>query len=737
MPEYGQVPTNSFVGGLITEAGELTFPDKASVDELNCDLLKTGARRRRLGISIEAGSSPTTETLGGNTVVTTHVWKNVGEQANVTFTVLQIGATLMFFDQGDGSGSLSGNRVDTTKTSGVEYTLDMSSYDRPNGNGAGAAEIQVTSVKGALVVSSPEINTFYITRNVTTGAFTDTEISFRVRDFAWQGDISEYDEEVSTGSVTIPRMYDTKNAGWADGPNDIGDAALTSFGAYPPLTHPWYSGKNSSGAFSKSEWEKIYTGSSLISNGHYILDLYTKDRGGAIGLTPGLGATINTTEDSRFSTVATYAGRVFYAGMPDSTDDNGNKIYFSQVLENDLTEIGEVLQKNDPTSEELSDLLDTDGGFIVIPEAHNILKLHPFGAHLWVFAANGVWRIGGIDDVFRASDYTVNKVTEDGIDNVGSFVSAQGQPFWWSNNGIFGLAANEQGVITPQNLSIGSIQSFWENITADKRDKVRSVYDAAQRRVIWLYPETTETNDIKRNRLLIFDETLGAFFPWSVSDESANTNYIVDATFIRGVGEASTTFNVVDSSGTLVQDSTPQQVTVTRQGRTLASSKAKYLVVDGDTGKFTFAEFTGTDFLDWGSADFSSYAEAGYNFMGDLETRKNAPFVTVFLKDTAEGFSDEGSSVYEVIRDSSCLVSAYYDFGTVPTTALQEAFRRPYTVSVDTSDLTAFNYPETVISTRLKMRGRGRSMRLRFESSTGKDFHLLGYNVIIARSGRF
>ncbi len=765
MAEYTQVPINTFVGGLLTERGELTFPENASVDELNCDLLKTGARRRRLGLAIEAGSSPTTEILDANTIVSTHVWENVGEQADTDFTVLQVGSTLMFFDQGDGTGSLSANRVDTTFTSGVEYALDMSTFQRPTGGGAASAEIQVASIKGALVVASSELNTFYITRDLDTGAFTETEIDFRVRDFDWLGDRTIYREAQDKDDVTIQRAYDTRNCGWnsgggsgsssssniniSGGLNNIaflltrsnagnGDTALETYinteGEFPALTHPWYSGKNSSGNFSVSEWKKVFTGSSFIVNGSFILDLYSKDRETASGLD---NSSLNTTEDSRFSTVASYTGRIFYAGMANSTDDNGSKIFFSQVLEEKYSLIGECFQQNDPTSQELSDLLDTDGGFISIPEAHNIRKLHPFGPYLFVFASNGVWQIGGVDDVFRATDYTVSKISEDGLSAVGSFVSAQGQPYWWSNSGIFRVGAAEGGGFGAQNLSVSSIQSFWELIDADKRDKVTSVYDEAQRRISWIYPDNSETVDTKRNNLLIWDEVLEAWFPWTVSDEAANTNYIVDATFVNGIGASTTTSNVITNGGQLVQTSGGDQVVTTITSRASASSKAKYLVVDGDTGKFTFAEFTDTDFQDWGSADYSSYAEAAYSFMGDLETRKTSPYLTTFMKDTATGFNDDGGGVYSVLRDSSILVSAYYDFNRNPTTISQQGFRRKSVPAVDTSDLSNWTYPRTVIPTRLKLRGRGRSMRLRFESEAGKDFHLLGYNVVISRPGRF
>ena len=742
MPQLGQVAVNTFVGGLLTEAGELTFPENASVDELNCDLLKDGSRRRRLGLAIESGSALSTETISSNAIVTTHLWENVGEQAGIEFVVVQLGASLFFYEQGDGE-ALSANRVDTTFTSGVEYSLNMSTFDRPVGNGASSAEIQVASLKGALIVSSPEINTFFITRNVSTGAFTATEIDFKVRDYAWQGDTSGYDQPVVAVSASLARIYDTKNGGWADGPGGVGTTALTTYtsgGNYPPLTHPWYSGKNSSGDFDVNEWNRIYAGGTRITNGHYILDVYNKRRGEAADFGGAYGAdtSLDGTEDSRFSTVAGYASRVFYTGMSDSTDDNGSKVYFSQLLNDGFDRIGDCFQTNDPTSEILSDLLDTDGGYISIPSAYNIKKLHTFGPNLYVFAENGVWKIGGVDDVFRASDYTVSKMTEDGLVAVGSFVSAQGRPYWWSNSGIFTVQPDAIGQFSAVSISQQTIQTFWDSVSASKRDQVRGIYDASTRRVLWLYPSATETSEIKKNEILLFDEALSAFFPWTISDQETDTDYVVDATFNSGVGASDTIFNVIDTAGDQVQDSSGNDVVVTRTGRALASSKVKLLVVDGTTGSITFAEFTDTEFTDWGDADYTSYAEGAYSFLGDLEMRKSVPYITTYLKTTETGWmlNDAGDG-YDPIRDSGCFIKAYWDFKTEPVARSQQLYRRKYVPAVDTGDLANFDYPTTVITSRVKIRGRGRTMRLRFESEAGKDFHLLGYNVIAASNGRF
>lgn len=736
MPEYGSTPLTTFNGGLITEAGELTFPENASIDELNCDLLKDGSRRRRLGVEYETADVVNTDiSVAPNTVVSNHKWENVSEQAGVDFVVVQVGASLLFFEQADGQ-ALSANRVPTSFSDSTPYVLDLEAYRRPDSLSSALEKIQVASLKGALVVASPEINTILVQRDEATGVFSVEEIFFEVRDYEWQGDIENYRDPVPQADVATVRIYDTKNAGWSDGPDDVGDDALSTYlsaeTAYPALTHSWFSGKNASGNFAVAEWQKVYAGTSLIPNGHYLMDLYSKDRHTPSGIS---GTFMNTVESSRFSTVASFAGRMFYSGMKNSTDDNGSKVFFSQVILSGFSRIGSLHQLNDPTSEVLADLLDTDGGFISIPEAYNIQKLHVFGPDLYVFAQNGVWRIGGVDDVFRATDYTVSKLSSDGLLEAGSFVSAQGRPYWWSTSGIFTLAPNEVGGLTAVSLSVSTIQTFWDAVN---KENISSVYDATYRRVFWFYKGTNETNDNKFNEILVYDEVLSAFFPWRVSDSDTDVSYIAGATFSAGIGSGIEEVQVVDSDGNEVVDSNGNFVIVERTGRQLSSSKIKLLAVDGPTLGITFAEFTGKDFKDWdGSAAYDSYVEGAHNFLGDMETRKTAPYVTVFMKTTEEGWSeDEGQQSYSLVRESGCLLSALWDFSKTTRATAQQVYRRKFFPSPSEST-TNNDYPRDTIVTRVKLRGRGRSVRLKFVSEEGKDFHILGYNMIGAGNGRF
>lgn len=53
--QQAQAEINNFVGGLVTEASPLTFPENASLDEKNFVLNRDGSRRRRLGMRIMTG----------------------------------------------------------------------------------------------------------------------------------------------------------------------------------------------------------------------------------------------------------------------------------------------------------------------------------------------------------------------------------------------------------------------------------------------------------------------------------------------------------------------------------------------------------------------------------------------------------------------------------------------------------------------------------------------------------
>jgi len=696
---------NTFVKGLITEAGELTFPPDASVDELNCDLRRDGSRRRRKGAAKETNFELSSFTVADDAITTTGVWYNVGGQSGLEFLVFQNGSTLHFYNK---SGVPFSANVDSA-------TVNLSTYEVAGSVGASNAKCTFTSLKGALIVVSEAIEPLYIERDNVAETISITQIDFRVRDFDWQGDTTTYYEDEA--SPSDERKYDAQNTGW-----NTGNGAPTDL--TKRLTHPWYSGKDASGVYSTTEWDKIYTGTSLTGNGHYVLDFFSKDRATASGIS---GLTTET-ESSRFRTVATFAGRAFYAGL-DSTS-NTDIILFSQLIDN-FNQLGECLQQNDPTSEQISDLLDTDGGTIRIAGAVGIKVLYVIDASLYVFADNGVWRIEGIDGVFSPAGFAVRKITDVGIVSEGSFVIADGSPIWWSKNGIHTLQFDQtSGRPVESNLTISTIQAYWDRIPNESKNKLISIFDPVNKRAYWAWPDDSETVESKVNNILVLDVPLKAFYPWYVEDETADTDAIIGMEFFSGFGAAASTLDVVTSTGDDVITSAGDDV-VSIQNLAVTGSPAIILIIrDGESDKMTMGSFTGEDFLDWGTTNYSSFAEAGYDFMGDLLLKKTAPYITTYMRLTETAWEGNETDGYQPDKPSSMLVSAFWDFKNSSSSTAQQAYRFKAMPVVDANNLLNFDYPETVITTRMKVRGRGRSMRIKFESEQGKDFVLLGYSVL-------
>lgn len=740
MPQsLNQKAVNNFVKGLITESGELTFPDGASVDELNCDLRRDGTRRRRLGAVYESNNVLSTFTLSDDEIVTVGDFDNVAGNADLEFLVLQKGSTLYFY-----------NKADLPHSAQIETdTVNLASYEHSGSSGAGSAKCQFTSINGTLIVSSPEINTIFVEYDDSTETFSETEISFRVRDFDYQGDTEDY--LTSSATADDARIYDTLNSGWADRNTGRVDGSGNNHSAltywtnqnsgdkeYPALTHPWFSGKNSDNEFSTGAWEEIGGGTSISGNGRYILDFFSKNRSAAVSTDEwSAGVSLTTeTEGSRFRCVESFAGRVFYAGL--ESQKNGGSILFSRIVDTN-SDLGKCHQINDPTSEYFSDLLATDGGVIRIPDAIKIQKLYAYQNSLFVFASNGVWQISGVDGFFTASSFIINRVTRIGILNPESFVAAEGIPFWWSRFGIHTLGTDSvSGQGQEQSLTIPTIQSLWDRIDADVKLKVTGVYDSINKRIYWGYPDADDPVESKLNNFLVLDIPLQAFFPWKISDQTSNTDCVVGLAFYSGFGAKNLELDVLTNNGADDVVTSAGDDVVSEQISTFSTGDPAIVLIcrDGGTDKITMGGFTSAEFLDWGDTNYTSFAETGYDFVGDLILKKNSPYIVTYCRRTEEGFTGTEVGGYEPIRPSSLLVSVAWDFKSTFGTG-QQVYREKYPVVVNPNDLTEYDYPEDVITSRIKIRGRGRSLRLKYESEQGKDFVLLGWGLIQGRNPRF
>jgi hypothetical protein len=430
--QAGTKTYNTFVAGLVTEATPLTFPENAALAVENCDFEKEGDIHRRLGVNYESGYALSTKAIAEASfqtkAVCAYVWNTVAGDGNRNFLVIQINTTLYYVDMDN-----------TALSDGLKgFTTDLNSFVAPAATNEGDEPISVASGKGFLFITSKKIKPFFVTYSPSGDSITNTEVAINIRDFDGVDDTLDIDEEPT--SLSTLHHYNLKNQGWVSPGGAIADPVTTYFSTtaqYPGNNKQWWTTKDTTGNLDSNLLERFYTGNTQAPRGHFLLNPFAKDRDAASGLS---GITDENTA-TRPASVAFFAGRGFWGGPPE-TKLSGH-IFFSQIIENE-SKIGLCYQDADPTSEDVSDLVDTDGGVIIIPDAGNIKALITSGASLLVFADKGLWAIeGSTGQGFTPTDYSVTKISD--IDLVGprTLVLVDGVPVWWSKKGIYTIGRNE------------------------------------------------------------------------------------------------------------------------------------------------------------------------------------------------------------------------------------------------------------------------------------------------------
>jgi hypothetical protein len=724
---------NTFVAGLVTESTPLTFPENAVKDALNCIFDKKGDVRRRLGLNYESGATSTSKTIAEATWQTQAVgcfeWREVAGDGNRHFLVVQVDDTLYFYDIN--SQPVSGNLK--------AFTTDLSSFAAPAATDIGSELVDVSYGKGYLFVASKKIKPFYITYNPGGDSITNTEIAIEIRDFDGVDDSLEIDEEIAT--LSTEHSYNLKNQGWVSPGGSVADPVTTYFSSqskYPGNNKQWWVAKDGSDNFDPAELTKIFFGNTRAPRGHYLLDPFNKDRDTASGLS---GITTETTT-TRPQATSFYAGRAWFGGPPEETISG--HLYFSQIIEAEAN-ISRCYQEADPTSEEISDLIDTDGGVIVIPQAGNIVSLRVTGESLLVFADNGLWEVSGSAGTgFTPTDYSVSKVSSVGITGKRTIVDVEGTPIWWSDRGVYSIGRNQvTDRIEAQSLTQQTIQTYYDDtIPAASKTYAQGSYDSVTGRVTWGWnSDGNETNyRYKFDRALVFDTRIGGFYPWAFGELVSNSPYTFGVFTLPSISRVLETDTVIEAATgeTLIEDATGEtlvaDVEVLRGGQTTTL----YIVAEptGSVSEITFGQLNDDSFVDWQAndgtgIDFSSYFEAGYLIEGNVTNRRQAPHIFVYSKRTETGYALSGAE-YVLQNPSSCYMQARWDWADHSNSSKYGRRQQIYRILKDydnTPGSLDFDNGFPVTVTRNKVRGSGRALHLYFDSEAGKDFDVYGWAV--------
>lgn len=715
----------TFVKGLITEASPLTYPEDATISEDNCEIFRKGNRSRRLGVGYESenarlSSYSVPAASIGQRATRTYRWESAAQKGNINFLVHRIGSALYFYDMA----------FDTLSAGLKPFSVDLSVFQAENSTNFASSEISMVGGKGYLFVVGSSINPFLVEYNPQTDTISTQRIYVQIRDFKGVDDGLANDEEPTT--LSNAHKYNLMNQGWVDPRNSgsggtvtyfdnfggvstyagpttaVINSYFTQFSRYPGNNKQWWVSRNSTtGDFDPGLLGKFFSGSARAPRGHFIVDAFFIDRSAVSGVT---GIPVEA-ETERPNTVSFFAGRVWYA--------LNSTVYFSQVLD-DKGKAGFCYQEADPTSEDISDLIDSDGGVIPIPEMARAVKLMPLGGGIVVFATNGIWYISGTQAGFTATDITVNKVNAIGTDSPDSIVEAEGQIFWWSRVGIMGMSQKSgmfgtvEGVFERTNTTEQTIQSFYNAIPQENRVHVKGAYDPATNKIQWLYRDADTPSVYFYNKILNMDLSLGAYYPWSVNTVGP---YLTDIFITPRI-------NAVDSDSSI------------------RSSFIKYAVaVPTPSGyQYTFGLFNNSNFADWQEYDstgvpYLSFIETGYELLEDAMRDKQTQYVFCYFRRTEETYLPDGPD-WSTDKPSSCFLQVKWDWASSNRSGKWspkvQAYRHVRLPQFEDTDPT-FDTGFPVVVTKNKVRGWGRAMQFRFESNEiGKNFDLLGWAVPVS-----
>jgi len=780
---------NFYVKGLITEASPLTFPENASLDEDNFDLLRDGSRRRRLGVDYEQDYVITDIELDAavfsTQTVKSGLWINVDNDPLVSIFVVQVGTRIWFFDAFADAISAAplngGNPVELSGSSGVNF--------------------QGTSIFGKMVIVNGQRGFFVLTYDKDTDTVTINSRLLLVRDIWGIEDGLAVNQRPNT--LGGRHEYNLLNQGWGSDNRDDARSYYKLFrdgaGAFPSNSDIVWTGKGpSNDIFDYGVLQRYFAGSTPSGKGAVIIDTFRRGAsraaafnqqafthtsavttgdpfelskflfsivedeetvdadGRLISLTsipffqPLENATPSLPQDltaGGLSSIASFAGRVWFAGSTSTLIDGdrrspnlGGYLFFSQVVDTDR-KMGLCHQSGDPTSEDTPDVLDSDGGTVQIPEATAITKLLPLSNGVAAFAENGVWEITGGDAPFSATNFQVRLVTSSGAISPDSILQVEGNIFFWSKAGILALAPdNISGFLTATNITEVTIQTLYNDIDPIAKAYSRGIYDSSSRKVAWFYNDdpfidgTTFRN--KYNRVLIYDTVLQAFYTQTFGELSSSSPYVAGPFATPDYNVLSIDSQIVVGTENIIVTS-QEEVIVTELVKGNGVSRIGYVVVKPDTTYgFTVGLQRDPDFRDWVSVngiglDAPAYMLTGYEILQDSQRNKQATYITCSFKRTETGFEDVEGSL-EAKGASSCLVQSQWDFANSPASGKFstpfQAYRlkRNYQPS-GLSDL--FDYGQAVITSKSKLRGRGKALSLLFRTEPGKDLHLYGWGI--------
>lgn len=369
-------------------------------------------------------------------------------------------------------------------------------------------------------------------------------------------------------------------------------------------------------------------------------------------------------EEFRTNCTATYSGRVFYGGI--NSNKYSNTIFYSKQITEDLdNQMSQCYTENDPTSKYLNSSLPTDGGYISINGAGEILEMKVVGFVLCVIATNGVWAISGSNGNFSATSHYVKKVSNVGCISPKSVSVINNSLVYVGEYAINMLQFNSLSAdLTPNDITKNRINKLFETIPLSSKKYLTTVYDKVKGIIYFVY--NSKESDLQNpdyDSAIVYNLSKDSFFKLSFNTASG---YKIKNVFVNE-------FNHDDDI------------------------RIKFVCMNDTDVKFF--ELNDNNFLDFTNVGYSAVIKTS----GQIA---QSPINVL-----------SGGQVITHLRNkvnTSCIANVDYDFGNTFKTS------KPTEIYKDKPN-------EQIVYNKVMLRGEGHNLNLNYVSPAGKDCEILGF----------
>ncbi len=177
----------------------------------------------------------------------------------------------------------------------------------------------------------------------------------------------------------------------------------------------------------------------------------------------------------------------------------------------------------------------------------------------------------------------------------------------------------------------------------------------------------------------------------------------------------------------------PNTVTVDQATRESKINSVKYVTLTDVAGvlNITFSYYNDVLFRDWYKhnsigEDAKAFLLTGARTAGDSSIDKQIPYVFMHFRRTENGVDGSGN----LLNQSGCLMRYQWDFANTAESMKYTPIMQTYRYNLPKL-ITAPGYDTgfEVLTTKNKVRGRGKAFSMYLETEPAKDCRILGWNI--------